>query len=62
MSAFAGLRNHDNPGIVHLERLAAGGAIDVRVRRKTRRVRDRIGDAAVVVVLWGLILGYLIAF
>lgn len=32
---FDALRNNDDPGIAHIDRLACGGAIDIQIRRRS---------------------------
>lgn len=54
------LRNTDDPGIRHPERLAL--SIDAPLPRHVRRVRDRIGDLAGVIVIVGLVLAALVVF
>lgn len=53
------LRNHDAPEL-RPDMLAASGAIGAPLPRHARRIRDRIGDAAGVLIIVGLVLAALL--
>ena len=57
---LSGLRNEDSPPLI-ADRLAAGEAIDAPLPRRVRRLRDRIGDLAGVLIIAGLVWAVLVA-
>ena len=57
MSYFHGAGHDDDPGIVHVERLAT--SIDARPPLRVRRLRDWLGDLAAILIIAGLILAAL---